>query len=172
MPATGANTSSLLRRDKNDAMSWTPKLGDLFPKEPDDKGTARRFEEAGFDLRQTLLQSPRHSGDKNNEERQLRSSKGPPHMDNATQSTSVIPDHLQKQIDQMRAEGATVGIPLVVQLDDKALAALAARGEPMKPMSFGEDLARFSAKAGVATLLAAGGALAVWFVTKPSEPML
>jgi hypothetical protein len=172
MPATGANTSSLLRRDKNDAMSWTPKLGDLFPKKPDDKGAAKRFEEAGFDLRQTLQQSPGHPGDKNNEERQLRFSRGP-HMENPTTSQgSVIPPHVQTQIDAMRAEGATVGIPLVVQFGEKELAAIAARSEPVKPPSFGEDLARFSAKAGVATLLAAGGALAVWFVTKPSEPML
>lgn len=154
-------------------MNWPPKIGDVFPKKPDDENAARRFEEAGFDIHLTQ-QTQGRPGDKNNEERQLRSSRGTTQMETPSTSSQgpVIPDHLQKQIDQMRADGATIGIPLVVQFGEKELAALATRAEPVKPMSFGEDLARFSAKAGIATLLAAGGALAVWVVTKPAEPML
>lgn len=92
-------------------------------------------------------------------------------MENQPTQSTIIPDHLQKQIDKMREEGATVGIPLVIQFGERELAAVTARGQAAKPMTFGEDLARFSAKAGIATVFAAGGALVIWFMTKPADPM-
>lgn len=83
----------------------------------------------------------------------------------STTNTASIPANMLEQIEALRAAGATIGIPLVISLDDKTQKALAAQH-----MTFGEDLARFSAKAAVATVLAAGGALAVWVITKPAEP--
>jgi hypothetical protein len=147
-------------------MTWLPKLGDLLPQEPDREDAARRFEDAGFDLQQTL-----ETGNKNSETPQPQSQG--PHMETNSPQNVVIPEHLQKQIEKLRAEGATVGVPLFVQFDDKTLATLAASAsKPVPPPTAGEELARFSAKAGIATLFAAGGALLVWFVTKPAEPAM
>lgn len=158
-------------------MTWLPKLGEVL-KKPEDVSAARRFEEAGFDLHLTLQQrqTSEYPGDKNNEERQLRSSKGPPDMktdqaaeSHATSAATGIPPHILQQVEALRASGATVGIPLVVQFDERTLSELGKRAEVMP---LGADLARFSAKAGIATVLALGAGIAFWVVTKPAEPML
>jgi hypothetical protein len=149
---------------------WKPKLGELFPGHGQTKEdhVERRFREVGFDLALTLqAQTPQGRGDKNDEGQQPQlSQRGAKTTMNTEQQTpgQQIPQNILDQMNALRAAGAQVGLPIIIQLDDKALAALAGKSQP----SWGQDLGRFSAKAAIATVLALGGAVTFHFVTKPS----
>lgn len=150
---------------------WLPKLGDVFSEQGSrNGGVERRFQEVGFDLRLTLReQSPARSGDKNNEERQPQVSRGATtHMDAQTPTqTAQTPQHIVDQMNALRNAGVQVGIPIIVQLDEKAVAALKNGHAPI-----GQDLARFSAKAAIAGAVGLGCALIFHVVTKPADPMV
>ena len=164
--------------------SWKPpKLGDLFPKKPEDEGAAKRFKDAGFDLHLTLQeQSPKRVGDKNHEGQQPRVFRRGNAMDPnaATSTTSTtttsMPANILEQMEALRAAGATIGIPIFVELGEKTQKAIVELGEKtqkamiaQKP-SRGEELAMFSAKATIATAAGLAGAVAFWLITKPVEP--
>ena len=84
--------------------------------------------------------------------------------------------YLYRQQFTFRAAGATIGIPIFVELGEKTQKAIVELGEKtqkamiaQKP-SRGEELAMFSAKATIATAAGLAGAVAFWFITKPVEP--
>lgn len=80
-------------------------------------------------------------------------------------TTTSIPANILEQMEALRAAGATIGIPIFVELGEKTQKAMIAQ----KP-SRGEELAMFSAKATIATAAGLAGAVAFWFITKPAEP--
>jgi len=78
-----------------------------------------------------------------------------------------IPESVAKQIEDIKRMGFNLGIPLVITLDKETIAALN-KGEPK---TVGQDFAVFAAKAVCATMLGVGGALTVFYITRPAEPV-
>jgi len=78
------------------------------------------------------------------------------------QPSQPIPTHLIDQMNTLRQAGATAAIPLIVQLDEKAISALR-NNQP----TFGQDLARFSAKAAVAGVTALVVGVTYHYITAP-----
>lgn len=156
---------------------WLPKLGDVLSGQRQDMygSVERRFEEVGFSLQLTLdEQSPGGLGDKNNEERKLQNhSGGTPNMNDSQQThtaaahTATPQQSVLEQMQALQAKGAQFGIPVQIILDPKALAESRQLAQP----TLGQDLGRFSAKAGIVAILALSGALAYHYVTKPVEPL-
>lgn len=150
---------------KDDA--W-PKLADVFPGKARTEGSAeQRFRAAGFDLSLTLReQSPPGRGDKNNEGQQPQLFRGAATtMENETTSESTRnAAKMYEKAEELRAAGMTVGIPMVIQLDDSVLRAMRRGAEPMP---FGQEIARFSTKAviGGVVLLVVG--VTYHYVTAP-----
>lgn len=161
---------------------WLPKLGDMLSGQGQELygSVERRFEEVGFSLQLTLNeQSPSGLGDKNNEERKLQNAaRGAPKMDpkmeqqgsTYTHSTPTAASNTLAEIQALQAKAAAMGIPISIPIHvtvDPKLVTESLRGA--QP-TFGQDLGRFSAKAGIVTVLALSGAVAYHFITKPAEP--
>lgn len=160
---------------------WLPKLGDMLSGQEQELygSVERRFEEVGFSLQLTLNeQSPSGLGDKNNEERKLQQlHRGAPKnmaepanqtQGAATQAGAAVQQNLFEQMQALQAKGAQFGIPIQIIVDPKALAEATRLGQP----TFGQDLGRFAAKAGVVTVFALSSAVAYHFITKPAEPVI
>lgn len=152
--------------------AWPPKLGDLFPgQKTTDDGVMRRLREVGFDLRPATAQSPLGGGDKNDEglkPQLFRGADMQPDPQQQPQQPQGIPGNILQQAEALRQSGATVGIPLIIQLDERTLVQLAA-GKNFQQPTFGQEIARFSTKAAIAGAVGLGAALTFWAITKPAE---
>lgn len=160
--------------------NWQPKLGDKFLGHASHDGPLeQRFKQAGFSLeltqqeQQPFRQSSRKRGDKNDEglrSRDFGTEKGDTNMNTDQQAqvgSTPTPAHLADQVAALRAAGASIGIPINIQLDEKALSALVGKSPTM-----GQELARFSAKAGVCALVALGTGLAYrWLTSGPVDEL-
>lgn len=144
---------------------WRPKLGTVFPGQAAPEGSAaRRFRETGFDLALTLAeQSPHGRGDKNYEGHHPQHPRGASTNMNEAQQTQV-PKTPHEIAAEARAAGFNVALPMSVTLDQSVLDAMR-RGQAPLPIS--QDLARFSAKAGIAAALTLTVLVAWSYITAP-----
>jgi hypothetical protein len=89
-------------------------------------------------------------------------------MDPQNTTPESVRKNIFAQVEELRAQGIPVGIPMNVELAQSVLDAMR-RGPAPLPIS--QDLARFSAKAGIAGLIGLGMSVAYYYITRAPAAM-